>query len=104
MQAFYGYKDGSGDWFIIIDSDRCDGCGRCVEACPADALEVGDDEYDPLSEKQVARIKDGERKKIRYTCAPCQPSYGEALPPCVAACKTRAVSHTESWRQSYEKK
>jgi len=104
MQAFYGYKDGSGDWFIIIDSDRCDGCGRCVEACPADALEVGEDEYDPLSEKHVARVKEGVRKKIRYTCAPCQPGYGEASPPCVAVCKTRAISHTGSWRQSYAKK
>jgi ferredoxin len=104
MQAFYGYKDGSGEWFIVIDSDRCDGCGRCVEACPADALEVAEDQFDPLSEKPVARVKEEERKKIRYTCAPCRPGYGETPPPCVVVCKTRAISHTESWRQSYVKK
>ena len=31
MIANYGYKDGSGDWFISIDTDRCNGCGKC---CP----------------------------------------------------------------------
>jgi len=104
MKAFYGYKDGSGDWFIIIDSDRCDGCGRCAEACPADALEISEDAVDPLSEKSVARVKEGERKKIRYTCAPCQHGYGDAATPCAAACQPGAISHTESWRQSYTKK
>jgi Fe-S-cluster-containing hydrogenase component 2 len=104
MQAFYGYKDGSGEWFIIIDTDRCDGCGRCVEACPAGSLEVGEDAFDPLSEKPVARVREGERKKIRYTCAPCQPGYGEAPAPCVAACQSGAISHTEAWQQSDAKK
>jgi ferredoxin len=104
MQAFYGYKDGSGEWFIIIDSDKCDGCGRCVTVCPAAALEVGADEFDPLSEKHVARVEEGKRKKIRYICAPCRPGYGETPPPCVAACLPGAISHTEAWRQSHEKK
>jgi ferredoxin len=104
MQAFYGYKDGSGEWFIIIDSDKCDGCGRCVTVCPAAALEVGADEFDPLSEKHVARVEEGKRKKIRYICAPCQPGYGEAPPPCVAACQPGAISHTEAWQKSREKK
>jgi ferredoxin len=104
MQAFYGYKDGSGDWFIIIDTDTCDGCGRCVEVCPIQALEVSEDEIDPLSEGHVARVKEAERKKIRYTCAPCQPGYEENPPPCVAACQSGAISHTEAWRLSYTKK
>ena len=104
MQAFYGYKDGSGDWFISIETDTCDGCGRCVEVCPAKALEVSEDEFDPFSERRVARVKERERKKIRYTCASCQPGYGEDPPPCVAACQSGAISHTEAWRQSYAKK
>ena len=27
MLANYGYKDASGDFFITIDTDKCDGCG-----------------------------------------------------------------------------
>jgi Fe-S-cluster-containing hydrogenase component 2 len=104
MQAFYGYKDGSGEWFIIIDTDTCDGCGRCVEVCPAGALEISEDAFDPFIEKPVVRVKEGERKKIRYTCAPCQSGYGEDKPPCVAACLRRAISRSEAWQQSSAKK
>jgi ferredoxin len=104
MQAFYGFKDGSGDWFVIIDADTCNGCGRCVEVCPAHALVVGEDEFDPLSEKHLARVKEGERKKIRYACAPCQPGYGEDKPPCVVACEPGAISHSEAWQHAYAKK
>jgi ferredoxin len=104
MHAFYGYKDGAGEWFIIIDTDRCDGCGRCVQACPADVLEVGEDAFDPLNEKHVARVKEGVDKKISYMCAPCRPGYGEQLPPCTAACQPGAISHTEAWQRQHAKK
>jgi hypothetical protein len=30
MIANYGYKDGSGEFFISIDTDCCDGCGRLL--------------------------------------------------------------------------
>ena len=29
MKANYGYKDGSGDFFITIDTDLCNTCGPC---------------------------------------------------------------------------
>ena len=103
MIANYGFKDGSGDWFLAIDTDECDGCGKCVDACPANILEVGEDEYDPFHEELVARVKEEERKKIRYTCAPCRPGYGEAPAPCVAVCETAAISHSEGWRLVYGK-
>ncbi len=32
MLANYGYKDGSGDRFITIDTGKCDGCGPCKPA------------------------------------------------------------------------
>ena len=101
MRASFGFKDGSGDWFLFLDLDKCNGCGDCVPTCPAKLFEVGENEYDPFSEDPVARIKESERKKIRYSCAPCQPGYGAQLPPCVAVCEPAAISHSGGWKLAY---
>ncbi len=34
-KVHYGYTDGTGEYFIAIDTGRCDGCGECVSACPS---------------------------------------------------------------------
>jgi Fe-S-cluster-containing hydrogenase component 2 len=94
MKANYGYKDGSGDYFITIDTDKCNGCNKCVEACPYGVMAVGEDENDPLSDKEVAYVTETERKKIKYTCAPCKPS-NNAVPPCIESCEMNAITH--SW-------
>ena len=101
MLAYYGFKDGSGDWFISVDTDKCDGCGKCVEACPARILEIASDEHDPFREEPVARVKEAERNKIRYNCAPCQPGYGDNPSPCVLACKPGAIAQSEGWKYLY---
>ena len=103
MLGFYGFKDGSGDWFVIIDTEKCNGCGKCVEVCPSNVLEVGDDEFDPLSEDLVVRVREEERKKVRYSCASCRPGYGEKATPCVVACEPGAISHSEGWKLLYGK-
>ncbi len=103
MIANYGFNDGSGNWFLAIDTDKCDACGACVAVCPVDALEVGDDEYDPFRDEPVAKVVDGERKKLKFTCAPCQPGYGTEPTPCVAACEPGAISHSEGWKLAYGK-
>jgi Fe-S-cluster-containing hydrogenase component 2 len=95
MLANYGYKDGSGDFFIQIDTDKCDGCGDCVTACPNDVFEVVDeDPNDPLSEEPVAIVADDKKKKIKYECGPCKPTSKPPL-ACVEACKVKAIVH--SW-------
>lgn len=104
MIANYGFKDGSGDWFLAIDTDVCNGCGKCMQACPALVLEVGEDEYDPFRDEPVAKVREEERKKIRYSCAPCQPGYSEKPTLCVAACEPGAISHSEGWKLLYGKK
>ena len=101
MIANYGFKDGSGDWFVIIDTDKCNGCGKCAEACPVKILVVGADEIDIFRKEPVAFVKHKERKKIRYSCAPCRPGYGEPPPPCVASCEPQAISHSEGWKLLY---
>jgi len=95
MKANYGYKDGSGDYFIAIDTDKCTGCKDCVSACPYGVMVVGADENDPLSDKEVAFVNRAERKKIKYTCAPCKPSTNRQPLPCIVACKPGAIAH--SW-------
>ncbi len=95
MLAHYGYKDGSGDYFIVIDTDKCDGCGECVTGCPYGVFEVGEEENDPFREEPVAKVTELHRKKIKYSCALCKPTSGKKPLPCVQACNPDAISH--SW-------
>jgi Fe-S-cluster-containing hydrogenase component 2 len=95
MIANYGYKDGSGEYFITINTDKCNGCGECVDACPYGVMAVGEDLNDPLSDQDVAFVTETERKKIKYTCAPCKPRDKRISPPCISVCNMNAISH--SW-------
>jgi ferredoxin len=113
MLANWGYQDGSGAYFITIDSDKCNGCERCVRACSEGVFEVGEDPNDPLSEEPVAFVVEEQRKKLRYTCSPCKKyltdeggSAASRTPadilareiknlPCVMACEMDAITH--SW-------
>ena len=101
MIANYGFKDGSGDWYVTIDTDKCNGCWKCVEVCPKKILEVGPDEFDIFREEPVAFVRHDERKKVRYSCAPCKPGFGEKPAPCVGACEFNVISHSEGWKVLY---
>jgi Fe-S-cluster-containing hydrogenase component 2 len=95
MIANFGYKDGSGEFFITIDTDKCNGCGDCVPVCPANVLEIGDNEYDPLADDQMAVVKEEHRKKIKYSCAPCKSANNKGKEPCITVCEQKAIMH--SW-------
>jgi Fe-S-cluster-containing hydrogenase component 2 len=84
----YGYIDGSGEYFIVVDSDKCVGCGKCVTACPQTAFELIT-EFIDLEDKTVAAIKESQRKKIKYTCDVCRPEANQT--PCVLACPEKAI-------------
>jgi ferredoxin len=94
-QANYGYSDGSGDWYVRIDTALCTGCGDCVDACPANLFKLVKDEYDPLSDDLKAGIKVSRRRSIKYECGPCKPAQNRPPLPCVAACIPDAITH--SW-------
>jgi ferredoxin len=96
MIAHYGYLDGSGEFFISLDTDKCNGCGDCVPACPARAFEIlENDPNDPFRETPVAVIKDSERNEIKYVCGPCKLVVDRPPLPCLTACKPGAIVH--SW-------
>jgi ferredoxin len=107
--ANYGYEDASGSYFIRIDTAKCDGCGECVRACtkstandkpkgtlrfddllPSSILDLIVDDYD----QRVASVNLTHRNRLRYSCASCKTMH-RTLPPCVAACKADAITH--SW-------
>ncbi len=95
MLANYGYKDGSGEFFITINTDKCDGCGACVKVCSPKVLEIREDESDPFREIPVAAVTDAQRNKLKYTCGPCKPVSNRPPLPCMVACKPDAIRH--SW-------
>lgn len=93
MKANYGYLDGSGEYFITIDTALCVDCTHraCVDACPKGMFEIIVDDYDD----EVAQIKADFRKKLKYECAQCKPVGGRPPLPCVEACTPGALEH--SW-------
>lgn len=94
MIANYGYKDGSGEYYISIDTDKCISCEAdraCVTACPKGMFEIITDDYDD----QVAAIKQAFRRSLAFDCAECKPAGGYTSLPCVTACTPGAIKH--SW-------
>ena len=89
--ANYGYTDGSGAYYIIMDTDKCDGCAKCIEACPENVFEVGEDDNDPLRDEPVARVRHDVRKNLKYICAPCISASGSSKPLCEQACEAGAI-------------
>ncbi|UCD27230.1 MAG: 4Fe-4S binding protein [Candidatus Bathyarchaeota archaeon] len=91
MIIHYGYTDGSGEFYIIINAEKCNSCGKCIQICPKDALKL-ETILMNLEDKLVATVKEEHRKKIKYTCSPCKPESGRA--PCVVACDQDAINCT----------
>jgi predicted CoA-substrate-specific enzyme activase len=91
MLVHYGYTDGSGDYFISVSTDLCDGCGDCVTACPAGVLVVA--EEDGLGPK--VKPKDELRNRLALVCPGSRSCSDAKGAYCQSACTRNAITH--SW-------
>jgi len=90
LKVHYGYTDGTGDYFITIDSSRCDGCGECVPACPSGVFEVVEDD----TGQPKAKVKEAARKKLAFICPGFHSCNRSHEVNCHQACQKDAISHT----------
>lgn len=74
------------DGKVLVDYDKCDGCGDCVEGCPFGAIDL----------KPVGSTKDGEEPACLKAnkCDLCKDN--PEGPACVRVCPTGALKVVES--------
>jgi predicted CoA-substrate-specific enzyme activase len=87
----YGYSDGTGEYFITIDTDLCDGCGECITICPAGVLTIGKDDDGQLK----CKVRDEVRKKLALLCPGFQTCSSGHKVNCHSVCQKNAIHH--SW-------
>ncbi|MDD4230638.1 MAG: acyl-CoA dehydratase activase [Dehalococcoidales bacterium] len=87
----YGYDDGTGSYFISLDEGLCNGCGKCVEVCPAGLFKLVQ-----RNGYMVAEVKEEARKRLPVLCPgieTCRNTNGGVT--CQMVCSERAIEH--SW-------
>ena len=90
LKIHYGYSDGTGEYFITIDTSRCNGCGECVSACPSGVFEVAEDD----TGQPKAKVKEAVRKKLAFICPGFHSCSLDHEVNCHHACQKNAISHT----------
>jgi hypothetical protein len=94
MIANYGYTDGSGEYYISIDTAACTECEEkgCVGACVSGVFEIEPDDFDD----EVAVVRESVRNSLKTVCSGCKPTVGRATElPCEQACEKGKITH--SW-------
>ncbi|MEG0777761.1 MAG: ferredoxin [Oscillospiraceae bacterium] len=91
MLANYGYEDGSGHYYIKIDTSKCAECKdkACISVCPEKLFAVELDDFDD----EVVLIREAVRNTLQTDCARCK--AGDATELCRSACTAGAISF--SW-------
>ena len=89
----YGYEDGSGAYFITIDTERCNGCKKCIASCPNGIFLMMLDEFDPLEDRMIVSVVEKQRNRLKYICSACKPVNAKNELPCVQACTVGALKH-----------
>ena len=91
MIANYGYEDGSGHYYIKIDTSKCAGCEDkgCIAVCPEKLFATELDDFDD----EVLIIREDSRNTLQTNCAHCKAGNEKEL--CRQACKADAIGF--SW-------
>lgn len=39
-------------WSVIVDTDKCTGCGECIDICPVEVFELDEGKSVPINESE----------------------------------------------------
>ena len=91
MRLNYGYADATGEYYIVIDTEKCDGCGECLEACPQDVFALTKDD----DGRPVAEVRADVRAQLAFVCLGFDLVCSSKETNCHTACSRDAIAH--SW-------
>lgn len=86
----YGYSDGTGEYYITLDNDLCNGCGDCVTGCPAGIFTLAKNGTAPK-----AVVREESRKKLASLCSGKISCPAGERRNCQNICQEKAITH--SW-------
>ena len=98
MKSFNYKRHNAYKWVMVIDLDRCNGCGACVIACQAEnnVAVVGEKlafQQRTMSWLRIERYFDGEWPNLRVAFLPMLCQHCDAA-PCEPVCPVFAAYHT----------
>ena len=94
MIANFGYEDGSGNYYISLDTNKCSECDDkdCIDACPSRLFQKEMNDWDD----EIIVVDADKCNSLMTECSTCK-SISDHLTklPCQSACKLNAIVH--SW-------
>ncbi len=84
----YGYNDATGDYYITIDTGKCDGCKECVSVCPVGIFEVVAEN----GRQPKAVVKESVRKRLSILCPGYTSCSSNNQVNCRSACSSKSIS------------
>ena len=88
MLSNYGYEDGTGVYYLQIDTRKCETCEDkpCINACPGGLFEIILDDFD----EEIIVVKESVRNQLKDLCSGCP----DGALPCRNTCPEDAVRLT----------
>ena len=93
MTAYYGFEDGSGNYYIKINTNLCQKCKDkpCINSCPNTLFSKINDDYGT----ETIEIEAGRQHSIQAACDNCKlVCHSNDTLPCHKACPYHAIEHT----------